>query len=119
MKFVYIASRVSGEVERNLALANAYCMFAITKDVIPVVPHLMLCGVLDDNDAVEREIGINIGKALLERCDEVWVFLDKRGISSGMQGEILRALELLSILFIRFKLWCICFSFRIPEDRRW
>ena len=38
MKSVYIASRVHGDVKRNLELTNAYCLYAITENVIPVVP---------------------------------------------------------------------------------
>ena len=94
MKLVYIASRVRGDVKRNLELANAYCLYAITENVIPVVPHLMLCGVLDDNEPEQRGVGMKIGKALLAKCDEVWIFIDERGISEGMQGEVNLALEL-------------------------
>lgn len=93
-KYVYIASRVSGDVERNLALARGYCLYALSQNVIPVVPHLMLDGVLDDNEPDEREIGIEVGKHLLTKCDEVWTFLDNRGLSSGMKGEVNLALEL-------------------------
>lgn len=103
MKCVYIASRVSGEIERNMALAKVYCLYAMSKNVVPVVPHLMLEGVLDDNDPEERTLGITVGLELLRKCDEIWAFTDERGISEGMANEISLADQLK--IPIRFVDW--------------
>ncbi len=94
MKFVYIASRVRGDLKKNLALAREYCRFAVNEKVIPIVPHIMLDGVLDDDNEPERDKALEIGKALLSKCDEMWVFTDSRGISDGMRAEMELATEL-------------------------
>lgn len=94
MKYVYIASRVSGDLRKNMALAREYCRFAVNEGVIPVVPHIMLDGVLDDTKEDERNLGLLIGRNLLRKCDEMWVFTDSRGISEGMRSEMELATEL-------------------------
>lgn len=94
MKYVYIASRVSGDLKKNMALAREYCRFAVNEKVIPIVPQIMLDGVLDDNCESERNKAIEIGRALLSKCDEMWVFTDYRGISDGMRSEMELATEL-------------------------
>ena len=88
MKYVYIASRVSGDLKKNMALAREYCRFAVNEKVIPIVPQIMLDGVLDDNCEPERNKALEIGRALLSKCDEMWVF---GTISPGVVQEIKEA----------------------------
>lgn len=83
MRLVYICSPLRGDIERNIRKANGYCRFAASKSVVPIAPHVMFTGFLDDTIAEERQTGLAIGLELLKRCDEVWVF-GKR-ISEGMQ----------------------------------
>lgn len=92
MKFVYIASPLRGDIETNVRRANGYCRFAAKQGVIPIAPHAMFAGFLDDTIPEERQIGIDMGLELLKLCDEVWVFGDR--ISEGMFAEIKSALEL-------------------------
>lgn len=49
-------------------------------------PHLLYPQILDDNNLEERRLGINIGKELLAKCDELWAFGGH--ISHGMFEEI-------------------------------
>ena len=94
---VYICSRYSGkdddEVKRNVRQAQLFSRFAIKQRVVPVAPHLMYPGFLDDRIPKERRIGQLCGKWLLTSCDELWVFwMD--GISSGMLEEINTAVKI-------------------------
>lgn len=86
MKLVYICSPLRGDVERNIRKANGYCRFAATKSVVPIAPHAMFTGFLDDAIPEEREMGLAMGLELLKRCSELWVFGEK--FSEGMKAEI-------------------------------
>ena len=86
MPWVYIASPLRGDIEGNIERAKAYCRFAITKNVMPMCPHIYFTLFLNDNAEVERRIGMILGLQLLKRCKEVWVFGDT--ISEGMANEI-------------------------------
>ena len=86
---VYICSPFSGDVEGNVAAARRYSRFAVDKGYIHIAPHLLFPQFLDDNDPVERELGLFFGNAIMSKCAEVWVFGSR--ISSGMEAEIKRA----------------------------
>lgn len=92
MKFIYICSALRGDIERNIRKANGYCRFAVKHSVVPIAPHTMFAGFLDDTIPEEREIGLAMGLELLKHCSEVWVFGEK--ISEGMRAEIKAAEEL-------------------------
>lgn len=92
MKFVYICSPLSGDIERNIRKANGYCRFAVTKSVVPLAPHAMFSGFLDDTIPQERVSGLTLGLEILKHCNEVWVFGER--ISEGMKAEIQEAEEL-------------------------
>ena len=49
-------------------------------------PHLLYPAILDDSQPQERQLGIDMGLAMLERCDELWCYGDH--ISYGMHLEI-------------------------------
>lgn len=85
LKKVYICAPLKGNVEENLMNARRYTEFALRSGAAPVVPHFYaLC--LDDDNPLEREIGMRAGQSLLWFCDELWVFGDV--LSAGMQAEI-------------------------------
>ena len=86
---LYICSPFSGDVEENVEKARRYCRFAVDNGCIPIAPHLLFPQFLDDNDMIEREMGIHFGNVLMSHCAEVWVFGEY--ISSGMSAEIDRA----------------------------
>jgi len=57
-----------------------------------MAPHLLIPAFLDDTDAEERQVGIELGIDWLMDCDELWVIGER--ISEGMQNEIDMALDL-------------------------
>lgn len=62
------------------------------QEVLPIVPHLMYLGSLNDKEPVERDIGMGLGVQLLRMCDELWVF--GQVISEGMLSEIVIARQM-------------------------
>jgi len=92
MKFIYICSPLKGDIERNIRKANGYCRFAVKKSVVPLAPHTMFTGFLDDTIPEEREAGLSLGLEILKRCNEMWVFGNR--ISEGMLAEMEVAKEL-------------------------
>ena len=88
-KFVYICSPCRGDYEKNIAKARAYCRVIVTfyPDVIPIAPHLYFTQFLDDGKPNERSLGMEDGLALLDICDEIWVF-GPDNPSEGMKAEI-------------------------------
>lgn len=97
-KLVYICSPYRGDykgampatqISQNIDKARAYCAAAMKKwpDVVPIAPHLLFTQFLDDTKTTERSLGLAAGIALLDMCDEIWVFgLDNP--SEGMKAEI-------------------------------
>jgi len=83
---IYVCSPLRGNIENNVAKAKDYCKYVIEQGHIPIAPHVMYYGVLDDNIPQERMTGINIGNTLLMKCDELWYFGDTT--SEGMKAEI-------------------------------
>ena len=92
MKFIYVCSPLKGDLERNIRKANGYCRFAVKHSVVPIAPHAMFTGFLDDTIPEEREIGLSLGLEILKHCNEVWTFGSR--ISEGMLAEMEVAKEL-------------------------
>ena len=86
---VFICSPLAGDVERNLENAQRFSRFAVEQGAIPVAPHLLYPQFMDDNDPIERALGLSFGKVLLSKCDEVWVFGET--VSPGMKQELIKA----------------------------
>lgn len=84
-KVVYIASPLSGDVERNLQFARQACRYAIAQGVTPFAPHLLYTQMLNDSSPVERQLGIDMGNQMLKLCGELWLCGDR--VSPGMAGE--------------------------------
>ena len=85
-KVVYICSPYSGDVDKNIKNAYAYCRNVIKNGCIPIAPHLFFPQFLNDDNPEERELALSMNKELILRCDEVWVFGDT--VSKGMAEEI-------------------------------
>jgi len=92
-KKVYICSPYRGrseqEVGGNVAQAIQYCRYAVNQGAFPICPHIYLTRFLDDGNAAERRLGLELGLELLRDCAEVWVCGER--ISEGMRGEIAEA----------------------------
>lgn len=88
-KFVYICSRLRGDIEKNTEKARQYCRDAMLlyPEVVPIAPHIYFTQFFDDTDPTGRSIGMEAGLALLELCDEIWVF-GVENLSEGMRNEI-------------------------------
>ena len=86
MKLVYICSHCKGNIERNIAKARGYSLFAIKQDCIPIAPHIFYTPILDDTIEEQRRTGMVMGLELLTLCQELWVFGDKN--TKGMMAEI-------------------------------
>lgn len=98
---IYICSPLRGNIEDNINKAKEYCKFVVAKmKAMPVCPHIYFTQFLDDNNELEREMGMDFGLRLLSECDRVIVF-DNNGISKGMKKEI----ELANRLNIPVECW--------------
>lgn len=93
-RLIYICSPLRGDTEKNIQKAQGYCREAVNlwPDVIPIAPHVYFTQFLDDTMPQERKAGMELGIALLEICDELWVYgMDNP--SAGMKNEIAYAAE--------------------------
>lgn len=77
------------ELKRNMLVAQAACMYAMTECAVPCAPHLYFPQFLNDEDPIQREYGQGLGLEWLEDCDELWVI--GREITEGMKKEIEKA----------------------------
>jgi hypothetical protein len=81
-KTAYVCSPYRGDIENNIEYAKKAGKFVYNRGYAPIVPHLMLPNFLEDNDD-----WMSCGLAILDKCDELWVFTDN-GITAGMREEI-------------------------------
>lgn len=84
-KVVFVSSPYAGNVVYNVAVARAAARIVIDAGGVPVVPHLYIPLVLDDDVPAERDLGLSLALGLLARCDEMWVFGEP---SAGMRMEL-------------------------------
>ena len=88
-KLIYVASPLSGDVEKNLEYAREACRAVMDSGHAFFAPHLLYPSFLDDTVPEERKLGMDMGLAALERCDELWAFGPR--VSAGMAAEIANA----------------------------
>ena len=88
---VFICSPFAGDMEGNTERAREYSRFAVSKNYIPIAPHLLFPQFLEETDQAGRELGISFGLVLQSMCREMWVFGDT--VSKGMAAEIEKAGE--------------------------
>lgn len=81
---VYICCPFRGDVEKNTAAARRYCRFAVNRGAIPLAVTLLFPQFMCEE--TERELALFMGRALLTKCAEVWVFGSR--ITEGMEAEI-------------------------------
>lgn len=91
MKLVYIASPLRGDYNANIKHAVEYCRLAGERGVLPLAPHIIFSQWCNDTIPEQREQGLQLGLALLEKADALWIMGEK--ISEGMWGEITFAME--------------------------
>ena len=73
----------------NVAFARACLRDSLLRGESPLASHLLYTqrGVLDDNDPVERALGIAAGHAWMPLADGVVFYID-HGVSVGMEQGI-------------------------------
>lgn len=81
---VYICSKYSGDVERNVCMARRYSRLAVERGFIPLAPHLLLPQFISEE--TERDLAISIDLRFLSMCEELWICGSE--ISGGMRIEI-------------------------------
>jgi hypothetical protein len=93
MKRVIVESPYAGDIEANMAYARACVRDCVLRGEAPIASHVLFTqpGILHDDVAHERRLGISAGHAWIEVADAVVVYID-HGISPGMQ-EGMRAAE--------------------------
>ena len=62
---IFICSPYRGDVETNIQNARRYCRFAIEQGGIPFAPHLLFTQFLNDDDPMERRVGLCLGVEML------------------------------------------------------
>lgn len=92
MKLIYVASPYAGDIEQNTEFAKRACRHVINEGHAFFAPHLLYPQLLDDSNPQERQVGLDMGLAMLPRCDELWCYGDR--ISHGMHLEIEEACRL-------------------------
>jgi hypothetical protein len=88
-KLIYICAPLKGDIAVNIANAREYCKAVIKAGMVPIAPHVMLDGILNDDIPEERQAALEMGIELVNCCDELWIFTSC--ISQGMKNEIDRA----------------------------
>ena len=93
MRRVVVESPFRSTLERTTEQHSLYLQHALRdcalKGESPYASHGLLIGVLDDDDPVERAIGMKCGWAWAEKADAVVIYSDL-GISPGMKESISR-----------------------------
>jgi hypothetical protein len=85
MKRVYIAHALSGDWEGGVRAAKGYAYAAARAGYMPIVPYVLMDGILDDADPEERRIGMMLDIDQLRACDEIWLCGER--VSGGMIAE--------------------------------
>lgn len=86
MKLIYVASPFAGDIEKNTGLAMRACRHVMEHGHAFFAPHLLYPQLLSDSNPQERQAGLDMGLAMLSRCDELWCYGSR--ISFGMHLEI-------------------------------
>lgn len=116
-KIIYICSPCRGDYEKNIQQAREYCREIMTRwpDVIPIAPHVYFTQFLDDTKPTEQSLGLDAGIALLDMCDELWVYgLDNP--SEGMQAEIDYSMENGIKILNGYEMSNLCQAMEQPEE---
>lgn len=93
MRLVVIESPYAGDTERNLRYARAAMRDALLRGEAPLASHALYTqpGVLNDDEASERRLGIEAGLAWGMATDAAVVAYMDLGMSSGMAEGVRRA----------------------------
>jgi hypothetical protein len=87
MRRVVLESPLAGNVERNVAYAKAALLDSLKRGEAPIASHLLYTQVLDDNNLVERQRGMEAGRSWIAVAEAMVVYQD-HGVSLGMNRAI-------------------------------
>lgn len=89
-RIVIIETPFAGDVESNLTYGRECMRDSLLRGEAPFASHLLYTqdGVLDDNVADQRELGITSGFAFKHIPDALTVFYIDRGMSQGMKQAL-------------------------------
>lgn len=90
-KLIYLCSPYRGDVKYNTQMAMLIGREIAMRGMVPVIPHLYLPMLLNDDDEHERDLGLDAALVLLGHCDEMWVYDDNRSPTDGMAQELAEA----------------------------
>lgn len=92
MRRVILESPYAGDVDLNVNYARKAIRDSLKRGEAPIASHLLYTqpGILRDEDAAERQWGIDAGLAWKSVAEASVVYCD-RGISRGMEFGILQA----------------------------
>lgn len=89
LQMIYVASKLSGDIETNIEKTKKYCMYVHNIGLMPVAPHIMYPAMgFNDEVPTERDRCRLYGLYLLAVCDALYCFVENDEISAGMQAEI-------------------------------
>ncbi len=93
-RLVILESPYAGNVERNLAYLRKCLRDSLLRGECPIASHGLYTqpGVLNDNDPIEKIIGIDAGLSWIEKADATVVYTDL-GLSQGMKYGIKAAVN--------------------------
>lgn len=93
MRLVIVESPYAGDVNLNIEYARAAVRHSLGYGEAPIASHLLYTqpGILDDDDLMERQWGIDAGLAWRSVASATVVYTDL-GITQGMQYGIDKAL---------------------------
>ena len=102
-KLVIIESPYAGDVEKNIKYARLCMKDSLDRGEYPFASHLLCTqeNILDDNDPVERKLGIVAGFASAKLCSKTVIYADL-GISNGMMLGIEDAIKNKRIIEVRY-----------------
>ena len=82
---VILESPYAGDVEANVAYAQAAMLDSLAKGEAPIASHLLYTQMLDDTIPAERALGIECGLAWRAVAEKAVFYVDK-GWSRGMRA---------------------------------
>tara|TARA_R110000824_G_scaffold42565_5_gene125229 strand:+ start:6158 stop:6505 length:348 start_codon:yes stop_codon:yes gene_type:complete len=84
---VILESPYAGDVDTNLEYARECLLDSLSRGESPIAFHLLYTQVLDDEDPVQRALGLDASAEWYERANAVVAYTDL-GISPGMEKGI-------------------------------
>ena len=86
-KIAYICHPWRGGKDNEVKTKSICLHLALKGDVVPMSTGILFNSFLDDDDHVQRRVGIEAGLEVMKKCDVIYVY-KQTGISDGMHEEL-------------------------------